>query len=175
MEDISAVYICRDKVRIPLQRPREVLPCLLQVSIVFMHIAGKQGQIGFLWQHIAILGGQRQQFVVALLVEQVVAQVNDHVPVLGQHLDRFFADRCRLPVIALEAQVPLLFAEHLGLILHRFGRAACPHPCQVQLVGLNRRIHSAGHNSGILRSQLVRLAVVGLGLRKLAARRVQIA
>jgi hypothetical protein len=58
-----------------------------------------------------------QQLIVLLQMEQIVTKIDNHIPVLGQHLDCFAADFGRCLIVALETQIPLLLAKDLRLLI----------------------------------------------------------
>ena len=54
-------------------------------------------------------GDQIQEIVVPVKVKKIVSEINDDIPVLGEHLNRLFSNRGRLLVFAVEAQIPFFF------------------------------------------------------------------
>ena len=108
-------------------------------------------------------------------MEQIVTEIDNHVPVSRQCLDCFPADLGRLLILALESEVPLLFSQDLGLPFHAGRDATQPSPCQVQVVRFNCGVHSTGQNQGLLRRLRIPFAVGVFGLCKFPASGVEIA
>ena len=85
-----------------------------------------------------------QQFVVLLEIEQIVAEIDHHIPVPGKFLDRLSADIRRLLIVALEAQVPFFLPHHVRFLLHFIRDAAQPLGRQGQVVRFDGSIHASG-------------------------------
>ena len=171
VQHVSAIDVGRDHFRIALDRLGEVLDGEFRLPVVLVHVAGEERNVGLLGEDIHVLLREREQIVPFLQVKQVVAEVDNHVAILGQGLDGLLRDIRGLPIVSLEAEVALLLAQHLGFVEHVVRDAAGPHVCGFQIVRFDAGVHSAGHDQGVLRRQRIAFFIGGLRLPEFALRR----
>ncbi len=107
-------------------------------------------------------------------IEQVVAQIDNYVPVFGKLLDHFLTDSSGRRIVALEAQVPFFLSHDMRFLLHFRGRATQPLRRQSHLMRFDGGIHPPRHDQTVIGLQFITLAIRGVSLRELFVRRVQI-
>ena len=90
---------------------------------MFVNISCQQWNVGLFRKHLVVLRRQLQQFVILFKMEQIVTEVHNYIPILGQLFDGLAPDFSRLPVVALETQVPFLLPHQVRFLLH-VGRGA---------------------------------------------------
>jgi hypothetical protein len=175
VQDKAAIHIGSDHAWIALDGCGEVGERLIVLAVLLVHVAGEKGNVGLLRQHVHVLRRKLEEIVVVLQMEQVVAEVDDDIAIVRQRLDGLAAGSSGLAVVALEAEVALLLAQHLRLAGHFIGDAIEPVAGEREVVGLNGGVHAAGNDERILGSYLIALAVGHLRLCEFAARGVEIA
>ena len=67
---------------------------------MLVDIAGQKRDVRLLGKDLVVLRGQLLQIVVACKIQQIVAQVNHDIAILGQHLDDPLAHIGRLLILA---------------------------------------------------------------------------
>ncbi len=92
-------------------------------------------------------------------MQQVVSEVDDHVPVLGQRLDCLLGNVSGLLIVALEAQIPFLFAKYLRFLQHVFAGSVLPRRRQSHIVRLDCGVHASRNNQRIVGSQRIPLVI----------------
>ncbi len=111
IQNKAAIDIGGDNVRIAPNRLSELRERQLRLLVVLVHIASEQRNIALFGQYILILRDQRQQLVVLFQVQQVVAEINDDLAILGQHLDGSASNLRGFLVLAREVEIALLLAH----------------------------------------------------------------
>ena len=123
----------------------------------------------------SILVGNRQRFVVAAEVVEIVGEVNRRVAILRQLLQHLVAELGRLVVIAFVQQVALALPHDARIVVHLAVGALNPLAGQLDLLRFDRGIGSVGDDDRILRRKLVRLLIIRVGAVELLGLRVQVA
>src|SRR5258708_2925987 len=153
IQHVSAIYIRRHDLRIALQSFGEILSSLLQKPLMLMHVAHEQRNIRLLRKGVDILRCQGEQLVVFFKSQEIVAEVDDDVPVMRQRLDGLGCNFGRAAVVTRETEVSLFLPKKYGLLFHFFAGAAEPHSRQLEVVRLDSSVHSSSHRKRVLWSQ----------------------
>ena len=91
----AAVHVCRNHIGIPIEYLGEVLPRLFAESFMLVHIAFQKRNVWLVRKNIDILRCQYKQIVILPKTEQIVTEIDNHVPVSWQHFDCFPAMKLR--------------------------------------------------------------------------------